>query len=221
MLFILLLILLLLFHKELTVLFYSVVGIVFGNLYLGGSDLIKYHVYVDDISNDDDNNFQEDAIKIIKEGWGLRYNLQHVDANNVNSANITMKLKRRQDLAKYHEDKEYYTGTKKEIRFSLTFQSPDTKPYIYIDYNNWKYGVPESGLTLAEYRQYVILHEFGHGLGFDHQNCSDDLLENGRCPVMFQSTGGCGKNKCGFNITKFDTNNKINGRNQYISRIVS
>lgn len=41
---------------------------------------------------------------------------------------------------------------------------------IYINYKNWN-GGSKSDLSVADYRIYVICHEVGHGLGFEHTKC--------------------------------------------------
>lgn len=41
---------------------------------------------------------------------------------------------------------------------------------IYINYKNWN-GGSKSDLSIADYRIYVICHEVGHALGFEHTKC--------------------------------------------------
>ena len=85
------------------------------------------------------------------------------------SADIEIYLLTRDEMMKKRGDKplEMYPGTNKPIYFSWTYYHP--KPTIYIDEINWLYGVNESGLSVNDYRTYVIQHEFMHALGFDHQ----------------------------------------------------
>ena len=79
---------------------------------------------------------------------------------------------------------------------------PGQKPNIYIDDVNWTNGVVESGLTADEYKSYVIEHEFGHALGYNHLPCE---LADGTCPVLYQSTVGCPDGtKCGYKVAKKD-----------------
>jgi Protein of unknown function (DUF3152) len=63
--------------------------------------------------------------------------------------------------------------------------------FVMINLDRWLNAVPEYRGDVALYRQYVINHEVGHGLGFGHQACPGP----GRpAPVMQQQTlslGGC------------------------------
>jgi hypothetical protein len=138
---------------------------------------------------DSDTNieFKRETSEILKNSAiNNRYKISEV--NSKNEADIIVELRSRSSLNEYHKKPEYYPGTNKQIRFSLTWQQP--KPYVAIDDNNWTYGVPESGLSIPEYRKYVIQHEFMHALGFDHQPCNADTAINGRCPVLYQATRG-------------------------------
>ncbi len=164
-----------------------------------------------------DKNFKEQASKIIKQSdVSKEYTVK--EADNSDSADIIIELKDRQWMIEnYGKDKvEYYPGTNKPIRFSVTTQFIYKKPRIYIDSMNWLYGVPESGLSLDEYRRYVILHEFMHGLGYEHVKCDEDhhvVDDKGNkiCAVLYQSTRGCPEGYlCGSKITNLDFSaNKI------------
>lgn len=125
------------------------------------------------------------------------------------SADIVLYIKPRVEMLKMrNKPLEMYPGTNKPIYFSWTYQKP--KPTIYIDQTNWEQGIEESGLTLDQYRTYVIQHEFLHALGYDHQVCDKRTAPNGVCPIMYQSTRGCPEGfKCGYKITPFDYENKI------------
>lgn len=62
---------------------------------------------------------------------------------------------------------------------------------IYFNKSNWDRIPEKSGyLHLRDYRIYLILHEFGHALGYGHAKC---LQKNGPAPVMMQQTLGTGK----------------------------
>lgn len=73
----------------------------------------------------------------------------------------------------------------KKIYFSVTFfkQKP---PLILLDPYNYQYGVKESGLSVANYRKYLINHEFAHALGKNHLKCYPGQV----CPVLYQMTKG-------------------------------
>ena len=62
---------------------------------------------------------------------------------------------------------------------------------ILINWERWKNGSKESGLSTEFYRVYIILHEFGHLLGYNHVpigTCNPDGTAN----VMTQQTRGIG-----------------------------
>ena len=40
------------------------------------------------------------------------------------------------------------------------------------------------------YRRYVILHEVGHAIGYDHSECDEKNSIKGKCPIMFPITKG-------------------------------
>ncbi len=52
---------------------------------------------------------------------------------------------------------------------TLSCYDPSTDK-IYINYRNWN-GGSKSDLSTADYRIYVINHEMGHALGFEHTKC--------------------------------------------------
>ena len=166
---------------------------------------ITYFIGLSDTHPD----FKSEAHRIIQtSSLNSRYNIREV--SNENQADIVMELRDRKSLDVHHKVPEYYPGTKKQIRFSLTWQFP--KPYIAIDKDNWTYGVPESNMTLQEYRNYVIRHEFMHGLGFDHQPCNASTAVNGVCPVLYQATRGAPAGfKCGQDAIDVDFAKKIPG----------
>lgn len=160
----------------------------------------SYYIYPSTI----DVNFRDSVRHILNNSKVRnRYNIQETD--DVNSADITIQLTPRSELTSSHDKNEYYKDGSL-IRFSFTYMHP--KPKIYIDHINWMNGVPQSGLTLAQYRKYVIQHEFLHALGFDHQPCNEKTAKDGICPVMYQSTRGPPDGyKCGFNVTDVDYTN--------------
>jgi len=67
------------------------------------------------------------------------------------------------------------------------YASCRTGQFVMINLDRWLHAVPEYRGDVALYRQYVINHEVGHGLGFGHQACPGP----GRpAPVMQQQTLG-------------------------------
>ena len=61
---------------------------------------------------------------------------------------------------------------------------------IYLNADRWFHGSAKSGLSLDDYRQYIVSHEVGHILGFDHKTCPCNGCP---APVMMQQTLGIGK----------------------------
>lgn len=67
------------------------------------------------------------------------------------------------------------------------YSSCRTGQLVMINLDRWLHAVPEYRGDVALYRQYVINHEVGHGLGLGHQACPGP----GRpAPVMQQQTLG-------------------------------
>lgn len=74
---------------------------------------------------------------------------------------------------------------KKFHGFSVT-DSRRTPVVVSINSKNWNRPPPEFKGSRQVYRCYLIQHEFGHVLGYDHAP-----FENGKvCPVMYQQTRG-------------------------------
>ncbi len=65
---------------------------------------------------------------------------------------------------------------------------------VVLNAERWVFGVPDYDGDLANYRRYLVNHEFGHSIGHRHVPCP----ESGRAaPVMMQQTkglDGCRKN---------------------------
>lgn len=67
---------------------------------------------------------------------------------------------------------------------------------IYLSNYRWTRGSRKSGLNLNDYRHYLVNHEFGHLLGYDHLKArTDNGAKNIMCPVMVQQTVGIGTYK--------------------------
>ena len=63
---------------------------------------------------------------------------------------------------------------------------------VWLNAARWFRGAPKSKLPLEDYRQYVISHEIGHILGFDHKKCP---CKGCKAPIMMQQTQGIGECK--------------------------
>ena len=60
---------------------------------------------------------------------------------------------------------------------------------LHVNAMRWMRGSKESGLSIHDYRQYVISHEMGHILGHDHVKCPGPGQP---APIMMQQTLGIG-----------------------------
>lgn len=61
---------------------------------------------------------------------------------------------------------------------------------MFLNSNRWFHGAPKSKLDLVNYRQYMVSHEIGHILGFEHSACP---CVGCKAPIMMQQTLGIGK----------------------------
>jgi len=59
---------------------------------------------------------------------------------------------------------------------------------IWLNADRWLHGAAPSKLPLDAYRQYMVSHEMGHSLGYEHVKCPG----SGPAPVMMQQTLGIG-----------------------------
>ena len=61
---------------------------------------------------------------------------------------------------------------------------------MYLNSDRWFHGAAKSKLSLDDYRQYMVSHEIGHILGFDHTHCP---CIDCPAPIMMQQTKGIGQ----------------------------
>lgn len=73
---------------------------------------------------------------------------------------------------------------------------------VHLNAKRWGEGAPPSGLRLEAYRQYMVTHEVGHILGYDHTRCPGRGVP---APVMVQQTLGIGACKPNTRVTKYDS----------------
>lgn len=76
---------------------------------------------------------------------------------------------------------------------------------VWINAMRWASGSAKSKLELKDYRQYVISHEVGHALGYEHVDCPGD---HEPAPIMMQQTLGIGQCKPNTKLTPAD-NKKV------------
>ena len=67
--------------------------------------------------------------------------------------------------------------------------------FIRINVDRWRGGPKpkDASMSLADYRQYVVLHEVGHILSqCSHTHHQTQCAPDGRAPIMMQQTNGVG-----------------------------
>lgn len=72
---------------------------------------------------------------------------------------------------------------------------------MYLNADRWTRGAPPSKLVLKDYRQYMVTHEMGHILGYDHVNCPG---RGEPAPLMMQQTLGIGTCRPNTKLTASD-----------------
>lgn len=147
--------------------------------------LITYRVEVEQGSGVRSRDFARTIDRTLRHprGWtaGEEYRFQRVSEDQ---PSLTIRLATPEtvdeECAEYGADTEGYTSCR----------AGDS---VYLNLDRWYVGVPHvRDLTL--YRQYLINHEVGHGLGRGHESCPGD---GWRAPVMLQQTldlDGCTAN---------------------------
>ena len=106
----------------------------------------------------------------------------------------------------------FVEGTGKHIRLSSPQTLKATCKYtglscavlggtdIWLNADRWMHGAAPSKLSLENYRQYMVSHEMGHSLGYEHVKCPD----SGPAPIMLQQTLGIGKCSPNTKLTAVD-----------------
>jgi hypothetical protein len=74
--------------------------------------------------------------------------------------------------------------------------------HIHLNATRWFRGASPSKLALSAYRQYMVTHEMGHILGYDHSRCPGRGVP---APVMLQQTMGIGPCKPNTRLTNYDS----------------
>lgn len=72
---------------------------------------------------------------------------------------------------------------------------------IWLNSDRWLHGSPPSKLSLDRYRQYLVTHEMGHSLGYDHAMCPGKGMP---APLMMQQSLGIGECSPNTKITLTD-----------------
>lgn len=151
--------------------------------YLSGGGLLKNYNYV--LPDEKDLNKINEMNKYLldKRGWRSKgYTFNQVD--NINDANIQVYFKTNEEL------KKIVNNDKRLINLSITDYS--TSPTsIYFNLQNWNNPPKEfkaENNRLANYRAYLVQHEFGHALGFGHKTKPNKENEMKNCPVMLQQS---------------------------------
>ena len=71
---------------------------------------------------------------------------------------------------------------------------------VWLNADRWMHGAPASRLPLERYRQYMVSHEMGHSLGYDHVPNPG----SGPAPIMLQQTLGIGSCDPNTKLTESD-----------------
>lgn len=76
---------------------------------------------------------------------------------------------------------------------------------IWLNAERWMHGSKASKLPLDGYRQYMVSHEMGHSLGYDHATCPG---KGEPAPIMMQQTLGIGACTPNTRVTEKDLRSK-------------
>lgn len=145
----------------------------------GSGKLVTYRVEVETGTGQSTEEFAAavDATLAHPSSWTGQgqWSLQRVDRDDVD---LVIRLATPATVDKVCEAAGLNTGG---------YVSCRAQQFVMINLDRWLSAVPDYKGDVALYRQYVINHEVGHGLGFGHQACAGP----GRpAPVMQQQTYG-------------------------------
>ena len=152
--------------------------------------VVRYHTAVDpDVKYDPEQFRQDIAIYLADpDGWAQFYTF--VESKSGDSKQIR--------LSSPHTLKT--EGCKDDSLSCATLNGTE----IWLNAKRWIYGAPASKLSLEQYRQYMVSHEMGHSLGYDHAKCPG----SGPVPVMVQQTKGIGACTPNTKLTTIDLRSK-------------
>lgn len=142
-------------------------------------------VYRYKFRTDRHETFNNEVREILKNSvWNKKFKFIETTSNNKADYDIIIDIVPRIYMEQTGTFKSEYDENGEKIFFSRTWIQ--TPRIVEIDEVNWDEGVPRSGLSKEEYKIYVINHEIGHAIGYDHLPCDKE----NRCPVMYQMTRG-------------------------------
>jgi len=137
--------------------------------------MVKYYVDVESDFPRTKDHFAKLVAQILNDPRSWKVNFQEVNSKQL--ADMRIYLVKSNSVTKICG----FTG------LSCADRGPNN---IYINGNRWLHGSKKSKMNLTNYRRYLINHEVGHLLGFDHLTCARAGCKS---PVMLQQTLGVGK----------------------------
>ena len=126
-----------------------------------------------------------DATLADRRGWAFGKQQQFQRVPKESEADLTIALVTRETAYRLCAE----VGL--DIRESgIPYTSCQANGWVVLNLDRWRLSTPDygrSGTPLLTYRQYVINHEVGHRLGYDHEQCPG---EGQLAPIMQQQTLG-------------------------------